>query len=131
MVQISKSLLQVLLHSFLLLLTNSIYSQTHYIDVHLSQECLELNSPAFSEQQIRIFPNPSDGVLRIQAEEPGTGNFEIKVQSLSGQVIFTRLINRAGNFIDEQFDLSGHPRGIYILNLITSESLYKYKIVIE
>lgn len=59
-----------------------------------------------------IYPNPTDGLMMIEANIPGDGLFTLFVYNMSGQQVF------AGEFIADngirgEFDLSSLPPGIY------------------
>lgn len=66
----------------------------------------------FAAPRIRVFPNPSTGIFRLEiaGEDPGIG--DIRVFNLTGQLVYSS-VSAAGNLIE--VDLAGNPSGIYVI----------------
>ena len=71
------------------------------------------------ENNISVFPNPSTGVIKINAI-----NIEkIEIKDLHGKLIYTG--------IEKEIDLSTHAKGVYIINISAKEGVTTEKIVLE
>ena len=85
-------------------------------------------SDMVSDRQIKIFPNPTKGVLRVEllnCKEQVTGN--IAVYSLSGAKIASCSISN--NMAD--VDISSSVSGIYVLRINIGETSSSWKIIKE
>ena len=69
--------------------------------------------------KISIYPNPTHGILTIDANEG-----QVKVINLESKVIIETSIN-----YENTVDISNQSAGVYILILTTKDSVYQYKIV--
>jgi hypothetical protein len=69
-----------------------------------------------NSSNISIFPSPGNG--NVQVTMPAQGNFELRVYSLVGELLYT------SDFIGvtEQMNLSFLPKGIYIVNSINKNT---------
>ena len=74
-----------------------------------------------------ISPNPSNGIFTISSEEMEGSTVE--VYDLFGKKIAQPVIE-AGKTVF-QLDLSGHAKGVYILNITTGGMMKTHKIVLE
>lgn len=90
------------------------YTETVYIDGPM----LEIID--FDHQKIKIYPNPTNGVIHIE----NTNLVNIKVYTISGKLI--REIEP-----QPQIDLSDITKGVYLIQLITDTKPVVYKIIIE
>ena len=81
---------------------------------------LPLNS--FSSTQVRLYPNPTTGILSLSNPKDLTFD-KVEVFDLLGKSISTTEIRTA------QIDLSSFPTGVYILKLISAEKVLQKKII--
>lgn len=72
---------------------------------------------------LKIFPNPSMGVINIEAPKELI-EFEIRVFDISGDLIFNVKNKR-------KIDLSKETNGVYYIQLITNESSVVRKVVLQ
>jgi thiol-disulfide isomerase/thioredoxin len=72
---------------------------------------------------IKIFPNPSNGVFVIQAEEIEN----IRVVNISGMVVY----ENNTSLHKQEINLSNQPKGIYFVKVNTASGLVVKKIIIE
>ncbi len=85
----------------------------------------QLTDSLFDGNAIRIFPNPTKGIVRLEVEN-GTVQFKR-----------FRLFDLSGRLIDEgaqkesslRIDLSGEPNGTYILEVWLEDTQRSYKII--
>ncbi len=89
-------------------------------NVILAKDILTINS--FSSTQVRLYPNPTTGILRFSNPKDLTFD-KVEVFDLLGKSISTIEIHNA------QIDLSSFPTGVYILRLISAEKVLQKKII--
>jgi len=78
-------------------------------------------------QNIKIFPNPTKGMLRISLSAPlKLANAEI--YNNEGKLLIKKTFRSTP---DATINLTGYPKGIYIIKVITDGIDYKEKIVID
>ena len=78
-----------------------------------------------------VFPNPSKGVFNINIFHPDMGIADLSVSDLNGRMLFSKQYKVELNSTQFNFDLSGYPKGIYILRvksngLTTSKKIIYY-----
>lgn len=88
-------------------------------------ECLDLEN---LDLNLFIYPNPSDGNIKLTSSIFQTGNTDISVFSTDGKVLLqTKEISRCES---SSIDLSFLPNGLYILHLSNGDHFVNEKIVI-
>ena len=75
-----------------------------------------------------LYPNPSDGRVFINFENPSVTKLDIKISNADGQVISSY---RENNLVNPEIDLSGAKEGIYYIQLITNEFSIIEKVVVK
>jgi hypothetical protein len=80
---------------------------------------------------MRIFPNPTSGLVRVEFPMQTAGTAEVRVLSLTGaQLSWTKgQFNAGASTLD--LDLRGLASGIYLLEVQTEESIGVQRVVIE
>lgn len=80
-----------------------------------------------TDKLVRIYPNPTDGLLKIEMMEYDSSTpYVIKLLTSSGQ----QMISRTCSSATTQIDISQRPTGIYFLQIMTSDGAKKtWKIV--
>lgn len=110
---------------------NAVYAATYGRGVFsgvFTNTSLSVNDIANTDTSIKVFPNPSNGQIKISSTQ-FTGKVAIKVADLLGRIVF--------DTIDENFssvksiDLSQLQKGVYILNLSNETLNQTEKIIIE
>jgi len=94
-------------------------SNTTSIPVHTSQK-----------PEIKVFPNPSEGVIHLAVNNI-SGNLDMKVFSLRGNVVYSGFHLSAERINERTFDLSGLPAGIYLLSVSNGTEQLNQRIVIR
>jgi hypothetical protein len=77
------------------------------------------DSPA--ELSVLIYPNPTDGKVRLDAVNC-SGKCTVQVFNSLGQEIIYRELLSAG-MLQENFDLSGQRKGLYYIRLINGSNV--------
>jgi hypothetical protein len=74
---------------------------------------------------ITVFPNPVNDVLRISGASRGS---VLALNDLSGRMVRNAFATEAEN---TTLDVSGLPKGIYILEIVSGSVVQKHKIVVQ
>lgn len=71
---------------------------------------------------LSVYPNPSsNGVFTVSFASEGSSNISVRVYSLIGREVFHDQINAADGAYREAVNVSGLPKGIYILEVSNGE----------
>ena len=90
------------------------------------EEALKVYSEVLQNLEIRIYPNPTEGMLYIEMSGlPEDKGVQFSLYNLSGKL----LINKNSSLGNETFDLTGQPQGTYILRIIAGENKSEWKII--
>lgn len=92
----------------------------------MKQEAEELTTE-LGEQEIRIYPNPTQGLLRIDIPNLGDESMTLDVFDSQGRL----LIRQDAAAIGNQLDLSAYPPGMYLLLIRTADDKQEWKIIKE
>jgi hypothetical protein len=69
------------------------------------------------DQRLRVFPNPTEGILNVQYEAPATGVAQIEVFNVLGERVFEATRSMAAGTQREVIDMSNLNGGIYFVNI--------------
>ncbi len=80
-----------------------------------------------------VMPNPSNGSFTLRATLPVSANTDVNLEivNLTGQVVFSKVIQATNGSVNEAVSLPGQPAGVYILNIRTAEERKMIQLVIE
>jgi hypothetical protein len=70
------------------------------------------------DNYVKVYPNPTSGLLTIKADFPEEEKAEIKVTNMMGQLIATATNTDISNNTFS-INLSGQPAGVYLINVYT------------
>ncbi len=85
-----------------------------------------INKTNTSNDLIKIYPNPTNGILYIESNFQNQDIKEIKLLNTSGQIL--KIMAISGN-TDTQIDLSAYTPGIYLIQLMYSDKIQLFKIL--
>lgn len=100
------------------------YSNGNAIGVRLLMNGGWLSINENTLKDIKIYPNPSNGIINIQSNQ--VDNYTIEVYDLVGNLIFKT--TKQGN---STLDLSGFVNGVYVVKISTKEDSVSKRIVIQ
>ncbi len=83
------------------------------------------------DSEIKVFPNPSNGVFDISIMNIDESNIRIFVYNITGRVIFEKTIENLSNNHIERVNLEGKAKGIYQLLIKSGHKEYKTKITVQ
>lgn len=82
----------------------------------------------FSEANLlQIYPNPATCLMSIQLQNNFTGLAEITITDILGKNLLLSSVNVSNGFIN--IDVSGFPKGIYILQLINQNQRFVSRLI--
>lgn len=88
-----------------------------------------INDENIANKGLSVFPNPSAGQFYVKIENPV--NAEITVMDISGRIVLKQLVeNNAGTW-QKSFDLTGEPKGIYLVKVLSGGKNSTERVVIE
>ncbi|OYT13286.1 MAG: hypothetical protein B6I19_05890 [Bacteroidetes bacterium 4572_114] len=70
-----------------------------------------------------MYPNPSKGVFNIEGI---SGTADITLFNTFGEKVLNKEINLPG-----LIDLTGQPKGIYLIRIITDDGIYFDKLIVD
>lgn len=85
-------------------------------------------NPQLSEDEIKAFPVPTDGVVNVSVPDAGWRTYQII--SASGRVVSAGSIDQPNG--TQSFDLGNQPAGIYLIRITSNQGVtYQVKIIKE
>jgi len=91
-----------------------------------SQEEPTVYSEMLSDIELKIYPNPTDGLLKVEIHNlPEDQTANIWLYNLSGKLITSR--KGVTDFVN--VDISGQPPGIYLMKIVAGEYQTEWKII--
>jgi hypothetical protein len=82
-------------------------------------------SEMLSELLIKIYPNPTRGLIRIEIQNLPVGETaNITLYELSGKLITMKQTSES-----TEIDITGQPAGIYLMKIIAGEKQTEWKII--
>jgi hypothetical protein len=85
--------------------------------------------PDVYPETIDVFPNPSHGIVNMDATSLEQKPFKIEVFNLVGQSIYTRTITGPEDHV-VHIDLSAIPEGVYTIAVSTADKQFTKKVVL-
>jgi hypothetical protein len=82
-------------------------------------------------ENLNIFPNPTNGMLNINFYAEKQGLINVKLISISGQVIFNDILTSSNGSYKGLYDLNNQPKGVYLLSIISDAEKIDRKIILK
>ena len=80
--------------------------------------------------EVAIYPNPTNGIFNIEADNLGMGDCEVALYSMTGKLVAKKQLSTAFGNLEERIDMSHLARGTYIVQLVSEKEIHKSKIII-
>ena len=77
---------------------------------------------------VKIYPNPTSNKITIEMDY--IHKVRLEILSLTGALLYVKELKPDG-FIKEEVDLSGNPKGIYLIRIFNKEIDYKTKVILQ
>lgn len=81
------------------------------------------------ESSIRIYPNPNKGYFTMKIDQAALGGYTILLTNVVGKVIHEVSIENQGEALEQSFDLSNQPKGIYLIEVINSGRIFTHRVI--
>ena len=89
-----------------------------------------LSTTSYFASNFNVYPNPSNGTFSIQLKEV-ISDFEVEIFDITGKVIYTQEFYQNSDLVKEINVKNEISKGIYFLNIRSSDNLVTKKIIIE
>jgi hypothetical protein len=86
-----------------------------------------------SECKISLFPNPTEGLVRIDFADANTSRIQLRLYDAGGKLVLVdekSSVQRETGY-HETLDLTSFPRGMYLLQIVTDSYTLKRKISLQ
>lgn len=80
---------------------------------------------ANGNKQLTILPNPNNGIFRVKVP---AGKTQLVITNINGQVVQQVATERQGEY---DFDMTGQPKGVYLLHVTNGETTMTEKLVVQ
>ena len=80
---------------------------------------------------IKLYPNPTTGIINIVIEGYMEQNLTIEVLNITGGLVYSKQLENMKAQIMEKIDLSEQPKGIYIFKLHNHKIMHVRKVLIQ
>ena len=101
-----------------------------YINV-MSTSCVNAVAEAINiDKLMSIYPNPSNGVFNFRLVQALDQDVKLSVFDIQGKLLNSKVIN-GNNLREENIDLTGAEKGIYLLKVETGSKVYTRKLQID
>ena len=92
------------------------------------QSTVGIGGPAAN--RMKVYPNPGNGLFKFEYERNGTGELNLEVISLTGNVVYSKIIEGSANQ-PLTIDLQHLTKGIYFMRMKEEDKMKTLKLVIE
>ncbi len=82
-------------------------------------------------QEIDLYPNPTDGTIRLKFRSDKSDSAQIKVIDPNGRVVYENVQKGFSGSFDEELDFSGAPSGNLILVIEQGGKIFTEKIILK
>lgn len=80
-------------------------------------------------ESLQVFPNPTDGRFEIKIENPG--NSGLTILDIAGRIILTEEIKAQPGTWQKSYDLSGEPKGVYLIKVLAGNKALVARMVLK
>jgi len=97
----------------------------------LTVDCITgLDNTSVVEGSLSIYPNPSNGIFRLDISTKKMINYNLVLRNVNGKKVYSNDLVVNGNYQD-QMDFSSLAKGVYYLQIKTAESMEVKKLIIQ
>ena len=80
---------------------------------------------------IKLYPNPTTGIINIIIEGYSEQNLTIEVLNITGELVYSKQLKNMKVKTIEKIDLSDQPKGIYIIKLHNNKIMHFRKVLLQ
>ena len=94
------------------------------------QEIIQTEQPI---EDIKIYPNPSQGIFTVDFHNLVEGKYTIQVVDISGRLLLSKKVNVSSSKFSERLNMQEFADGIYFCNVIGADLIKKasFKIIVS
>ena len=82
-------------------------------------------------ETLTVYPNPNDGIFRIDFEIEGLKDIEIRITDVTGRLIYTKEVGKASGAYRENIDISNYAKGMYILQIKSDDVVVSRRVTVQ
>lgn len=82
-------------------------------------------------KEMKIYPNPSTGIVRLEMESESYGEMTVAVYNQSGKEILNKKFVKATSGFSDQVDLSGQALGSYLMKIRLGDNTVTNQIILR
>jgi len=111
---------------------NAVDMNTLGLDAFLLQEGATVGIDEVSKnKEISLYPNPTNGIFRIQFNSEKSQAGILQVINALGQVVYNENLSMTAGSNNRHLDLKSLPSGIYSLNILSANESFAQKLIIQ
>ena len=113
--------------------TNSYYSnevESRPGFIQPSQFAVEFVQSTF-QIELDVYPNPSNGEFTIDVESTADIKSKIRITDIIGREVYRKVQKEASGNFSLNINLKKHPKGVYLLQLVTDRETINKRITIQ
>jgi hypothetical protein len=88
-------------------------------------------SKSISQGSIRIYPNPSNGLVNIVLSNAATGSYQLQVRDALGRVVLEKASRTSSGSFQESINLESFARGFYTITVQGQRSAFTQKLLLR
>jgi hypothetical protein len=107
------------------------HGRDELLDKALSIACkiAAVQNVANSQFLVKVFPNPTDDIVNIDAQNLSSKNITISITDISGKTLIEKSFSNLNNELHSFFNIQSFPTGVYIVEVKTDGGQYNYKLI--
>ncbi len=83
------------------------------------------------ERSLRIYPNPSEGVFKLEFSSSLGEDMEIRIINMLGQIVLEDEIESFSGSYRKKLEMGAYRSGVYLLQLITERATVNRRIILQ
>jgi len=95
-----------------------------------SISCLTVIAKTFSENAMKVSPNPVSGSFSLTFNSDLQGISECRILNVIGETIYNETIETTG-VLQKDINVSSFAKGIYFIEIVNGTSIYRSKFIKE
>ncbi|MFI5220368.1 MAG: T9SS type A sorting domain-containing protein, partial [Bacteroidia bacterium] len=100
-------------------------------EIKNERKASEPNLSQLQAEDLKFFPNPSDGNFSLEFKLNTTGATTVSLMDASGKEIFNETIENFTGLYNRQFDITAKAKGTYLLRIQQGDKWLHKKLVVK
>lgn len=111
------------------ILGNTRNNPATFVGAYESSQSLSIETAFLNN--ITIYPNPARNSINLGNIDSALSNSQVKIYSMSGILVFNRLISERNDLESQPIDISSLSTGTYILQLNSDQGMSSTKLIVQ